>query len=150
MYLSRRRYIKNWDHNKGREEYRVVVMKVINGVAMKMPLENVTHVEEEVGYWRKANAVHQFFVDLDGGRDDCQKIDVSRKALTDLLRVCKQVLADPSKAAELLPTQEGFFFGTTQYDDWYFEGLRDTVKIIEPLLDDPDDGFIEYVYQASW
>ncbi len=40
-----------------------------------------------------------------------------------LLEVCKQVAADPSKAEELLPTQSGFFFGGTEYDEYYMNSI---------------------------
>lgn len=67
--------------------------------------------------------------------------------LKELLRRCKAVLANHSKAVELLPTQSGFFFGGTEYDQWYFSDLEQTVKIIEPLIKDDEN---EYSYRASW
>ena len=48
---------------------------------------------------------------------------------------------------ELLPTQEGFFFGGTDYDESYIEDLKDTIKQLEPLLEDKDG---EYEYCSSW
>ena len=79
----------------------------------------------EVGYWRKANAIHNWFVkNVQDGRDDCQQAYVSRSQLADLSSICKQVLAARNTenaneiAAKLLPTTSGFFFGNPA-DDYY-------------------------------
>jgi hypothetical protein len=47
---------------------------------------------------------------------------------------------------ELLPPREGFFFGDTKVDDYYFEDLKDTVEIIDSL--DLETG--KYYYCSSW
>jgi hypothetical protein len=73
---------------------------------------------------------------------------VSRETLTELLDLCKQVLADHSKAEELLPNQEGFFFGSTNYDELYFSDLEDTVAILENCL--TMDHSWDFHYQSSW
>ncbi len=63
--------------------------------------------------------------------------------------ICKQVLEDRSKADELLPTRDGFFFGSTEYDEDYFEDLEETVAKIEAIsLDDISD--CDLLYNASW
>ena len=106
-------------------------------------------IEMKVGQWRKANEIHQYFVDnCQGGEDDCRLSYVSRDKVTELLDLCKQVLADHSKAEELLPTQQGFFFGSTEYGEWYFQDLEDTVSILENCLTMGDDW--EFYYQSSW
>jgi hypothetical protein len=88
-------------------------------------------VEMKVGYWRKSNQIHQYFVDnCQDGEDNCREYYVDREKLAELLDLCKQVLADRSKADELLPSQSGFFFGSIEYDEWYFSGLTDTVEIL--------------------
>lgn len=102
-------------------------------------------IEIPFAYWRKANAIHKWFVDLSGEEDKCQKIYISGKKLLELVDICKQVLADPYKADDLLPTQDGFFFGSTEYDKWYFKDLENTIKQLENVEADA-----EYIYQASW
>ena len=59
-----------------------------------------------------------------------------------------EVFEDTELAEELLPTQSGFFFGGTEYDQWYVQGLDETINQIEPLLQEEGDG--EFYYQASW
>jgi len=106
-------------------------------------------VEIKVGQWRKSNQIHKYFVDnCQDGRDDCREYYADREKLAELLSLCKQVLADKSKAEELLPVQEGFFFGDTEYDQWYYSDLTDTVEILENCLKMSNDW--EFHYQSSW
>ena len=103
----------------------------------------------EIGYWRKANAIHKWFVDnVQDGEDNCATYSVSREDLIKLKALCEKVLKDHAKAAELLPGQEGFFFGGSEYDKWYFENLKDTIKIINKCLALDKDYYFEY--HSSW
>lgn len=45
------------------------------------------------------------------------------------------VLEDASTARRLLPTQEGFFFGSTDYDQYYWEDLESTKAQLEAILE---------------
>jgi hypothetical protein len=56
---------------------------------------------------------------------------------------------NPALAEELLPTQEGFFFGSTEYDEWYMESVKETHDKLSVLLDKIPDGW-SFKYQASW
>jgi hypothetical protein len=106
-------------------------------------------LQMKIGYWRKANAIHQWFVDnCQKGEDDCRDAYVSREQLEELLGVVKEVLADHSKAEELLPTQQGFFFGSTEYDEYYFQDLELTKKILKNALSMPKEW--DFGYQSSW
>lgn len=56
---------------------------------------NVIKVEFEIGYWRKANAIHNWFVkNVQDGKDECQDATVSKKDLEKLLALCKKVVAN--------------------------------------------------------
>ena len=103
----------------------------------------------EVAYWRKANAIHGWFVD--GKDDDCTPIQVSRENLVRLRDVCKELLVDKdtNKAEELLPPRGGFFFGSTDIDEWYWENVQETATLLDNILTEvPEDWSFEY--QASW
>jgi hypothetical protein len=107
-------------------------------------------VRLQIAYWRKANQIHKYFVDQCArGKDECQDTYVEREQLEDLLNRCRTILEDHSKAEELLPSQSGFFFGSTEYDDWYFKDLEDTVPILEKILKDAPEDW-DFIYQASW
>ena len=106
-------------------------------------------VSIDAGYWRKANAIHDWFVrECQGGVDECQPSYVAREQLVELKELCEQVLADKTKAAELLPTTSGFFFGSTDYDEYYFQDLESTIEIIDRTLTLPSEWDIEY--RSSW
>lgn len=105
----------------------------------------------DVATWRKANQIHDWFVqNCQGGRDDCQKTMVSLDNLRELVQLCKTVLENKEQAPHLLPTSSGFFFGSTNYDDWYFQDLQNTVDMLEPIIKDPDFQDWWFFYQASW
>jgi len=108
--------------------------------------KNEDSVDTELVYWRKANAIHNFFTSLKEQHESCESIEVTKDMLGMLLDRCTMVLEDRSRADELLPTTSGFFFGSTQYDDWYFNKLEDTIKDITPILSDGDikDGDLYY------
>ena len=106
----------------------------------------------QVGYWRKANAIHSWFVEnCAEGVDNCQDIYVSPKKAQILLDKCNEVLANRSLAESELPTQDGFFFGTQEYDDWYYQNIEYTKHILEKVLE-----FVKHnnkyriIYCASW
>ena len=97
-----------------------------------------------VGYWRKANAIHNWFViNVQGGEDDCNEFKVLYEDLLKLKNLCEQVLE--TKDTTLLPPKEGFFFGVTEIDERYFDDLRNTIEIIDSL-----DPYGDYYYQSSW
>ena len=131
---------------------------------MKMEwIEAETTVETvvQVAYWRKANAIHGWFVDnCGGGVDDCSPMEVSAGQLSMLLAAVKSVLANHSLAPELLPTRKGVFFGSEEYDEWYFDQLGYTEMVLEELIGFldavrdgktmDDTGTYTVTYQASW
>ena len=96
-----------------------------------------------IGYWRKANAIHNWFVqNVQDGRDECQKSYVSAQNLRDLREACQAVLATKnnslvsvSEVAEEngLAPLAGFFFGGTEYDEYYYGDLEYTIKTIDRL-----------------
>jgi hypothetical protein len=153
MYLSKKTYVQNWDHNE--DKHNVIVQ--FNGKERKdIDKKRVTYIVEEVGYWRKANHIHKWFVDnVQDGVDECQEAYVSIDKLKELLETCKKVKNDPKLAPELLPSQRGFFFGGTDYDEYYMNAIDNTIKIIEEILrEEPLWEQYRYspsfYYQSSW
>lgn len=105
----------------------------------------------ELAYWRKANHIHSWFVkNVQSGIDNCEAHQVSKEQLEEFLRVCKEVLKDHSKAVELLPTRNGFFFGGTEYDEYYFADIEETEDIISGILDNFDFKNWKLYYDSSW
>lgn len=61
------------------------------------------------------------------------------------------VLTDESEAlaARLLPTRDGFFFGSTQYNEWYWKSLNEAVRVLKPHLESMAEDATA-VYWSSW
>ena len=149
MHLTRKFYVKNWDHMKDDEKHEISILK--GGVPSGIPTERICYIETEEVYWRKANAIHKWFVDnVQDGVDECQNSYVSRENLEDLLADVTKALDDKDvpDAERILPTGSGFFFGSTDYDQWYYEDLERTKRELERILSEPDIG--EFYYHASW
>lgn len=150
QYLYRRHYVEQWDHIAPEKQFSVTVTQGGEPYEAIDP-KRVTFVTETICYWRKANEIHRWFVDnVQDGNDDCREYYVTREQLEELLVIVEAVLEDPSQAAELLPTQPGFFFGSTDYDDWYFENLKHTKTMLREALDRPKALMSDYFYRASW
>ena len=158
MYLERKIYLGGkWD-----KDIKVLVLK--DNKPLGLDLSNVEYVTESCGYWRKANAIHQWFVtNVQDGKDDCGEYHVSDEKLQALLELCNKVLAYKDKVLvekdekaleqvhELLPTQSGFFFGSLDYDEYYFEYVADTISIItEALKENAKSNKSSIYYSSSW
>ena len=120
MYLNARRYVSPYSDT----ELHTQLMEVTKDICSIMSCRGV---EFEAIYWRKANAIHQWFVtNVQNGIDDCGQYPVSVEQLTELKTTIETILADKEQAATLLPPQSGFFFGSTDIGPYYFEDLQYT------------------------
>ena len=61
-----------------------------------------------------------------------------------------EYIINPEIASELLPTQDGFFFGGTAYDQWYMENIKSTIDILTKTLEETDFDREMVVYNSSW
>lgn len=102
--------------------------------------------DREVIYWRKANQIFRWLEIncCNGVTENCKEYDVTYEQLLQLRSICQRVLMNREHAEELLPCQRGFFFGSQEYDEWYFKDLEDTIKEIDKL--NPKDSFIYYAW----
>ena len=161
MYLSASRYVGNWEHSSENEKKTFSeIMKSLGMNNTSCPASPSLTVEISVAYWRKANAIHNWFVvNCQDGEDNCQKYYVGRDQLQELVDTCKTVLKyrDSGDEAEIieenLPPQAGFFFGSTEINDCYWQDLQDTVEQIESILFNPElnnSESVEFYYQSSW
>lgn len=152
MYLNKKTYVQQWSHQQPDEKFHVTVKrgdKVYKGIKPS----RVTHIVEQVGYWRKANHIHQWFVtNCQDGEDNCSEYYVPASKLKELMEVCREVLSARSteKSEELLPTQSGFFFGSTDYDQYYYEDVAETFNMLGLLMAEDPNGEGDYYYQSSW
>lgn len=136
-----------------------------------------------IGYWRKANAIHKFFVDkAQKGIDDCGYYEITKEIIQELHDKCKEIvynsklidgdvlsyqnwdengnkcyhyhkgkiIENAELCKDLLPTQDGFFFGTTEYNEYYLEDIKDTLKLTENILSMIDFETNDLIYHSSW
>jgi hypothetical protein len=167
MYLSVRKYISRVDFSQPYDEAKgwehspdfTSLVESVGAEEFIEPQDSAgAHIEIPVAYWRKANAIHKWFVDERAdGVDQCQPIGVHVDHLKELLELCNEVLENRDKAEELLPTESGFFFGNTEYDEYYFQDLEYTQRRLSelvPLMERKNDKGHQdndwAVYQASW
>ena len=101
----------------------------------------------EVMYWRKANQIHKWFCDI-GYDENNNNMKVTKEQLRELVDCITRVLESKDLADDVLPTQKGFFFGSYDYDEWYFDELVKTKHDLEIELNKDSDE--EYTYSASW
>lgn len=180
LYTNSKRVAKAAEKASGTEEWRLPY-----GVAI---------------YWRKANQIHNWFVEnVQHGNDDCGDYEVEVEQLVELRDVCEKVIAasrlvkgtvmngyvngepnyqegrvieDATVAKELLPTAEGFFFGSTEYNEWYLDDVYRTRDGIDAILaniepyeqhsvagivwdswrekGDSDEWNVKFLYHSSW
>ena len=157
MYLRANQYISRNDWTRSpsgelQDQINPLFNEIVERLEMKDVIDNTgfagISVDLPMGYWRKANQIHNWFVtNLADGVDECQPITVRREDLEQLKELCIEVLAVKELAEDLLPTGAGFFFGSTTYDEYYYGDLNDTIGIINKCLESKFDYF---EYQASW
>ena len=149
MYLYKKTNLGSSRWPKDESECAIVIR---NGkVDETIKSDRVVGVTEEIMYWRKANHIHKWFVDhCADGEDECQEIYVPHDKLVDLVHACITVVNNHELSEELLPTTSGFFFGSTDYDEWYYESLQEVIDTLLPDLDKGEGDNSYYIYRASW
>lgn len=173
MYLYAKRFI--W-HNE--EELRELINKCITCPVSDEP----KYVIYEAMYWRKANAIHAWFVkNVQDGEDDCGHYYVSIEDLTKLRDICAAVIENTKLKSgsikigevstnggefipkfkdglvienvkdieELLPTTSGFFFGSTDYDEYYLRDIKYTKEGLDKILNSDMKDW-DFEYHSSW
>ena len=156
------------------------------GLDMYLIKRKKTNIDEdsfnEVAYWRKANQIHNWFVEnVQDGIDDCGYYEVSKQELQGLLADCRDVLKyaecelqemnggmqkidgewkettimgrkiiNKDVVSDILPTSSGFFFGSTEYDEWYLRDIENTIEQINTILNETDFNEDAILYTSSW
>ena len=111
----------------------------------------VSAVEYRLGKWRKANAIHGWFVEnVQDDEDNCRPYEVEVEQLEQLRDLCVHALE--TKNPDGLPPAVGFFFGSSEVDDDYWEDLQLTADICNKALglESGKRHYWSFIYQASW
>lgn len=105
--------------------------------------------EEYDAYFRKVNFLFNYFESITGTMHDQWFAFVTPEDVDDIIDRCEKVLKNHHLAHSLLPTQSGFFFGSTDYDKWYFHDVKDCLKQMKKYRKLLKDGVTGYVI-FSW
>jgi hypothetical protein len=145
MYLTRKVFVGGeYKHRDVKGEINITIA----GVKLDIDISEVSEICIKAGYWRKANHIHAWFVEnVQDGEDDCKEYYVPIEQLEELKELCIRVLGNHDLAEALLPTQTGCFFGGTEYDEYYFNYLTETIDIVDYCLKHKTDS---YYYESSW
>ena len=155
MYLYARKYIAAETYSRVNDEFVTTANPDFDIIAsaagidkddLDMEVPSLT-IEFKVGYWRKAQAIHNWFVDnLQNGNDNCADYFVSRDDLVTLRDIAFEVLQVKHEdiSNDLLPD------GYSSYDDDYYWQIEDTVKQLDRILDNPKFQDYEFTYTSSW
>ncbi|MFA5031270.1 MAG: hypothetical protein WC495_06835 [Patescibacteria group bacterium] len=144
MYLKANRFM--WSSSDEDEKLNAKLTKVLGLKDVR-----VSDINCDAAYWRKANAIHKWFVDnCQDGKDECQETEITREQLVELRDLCVKVRDNHDLAPKLLPTQGGFFFGDTSYGDDYFEDVESTIKQIDEALEKFPEKNWYFRYHSSW
>jgi len=157
MYLTKKTSVKNYSYEgKEKAKYKISVRKGGEDIP-HIKKERICSIEEDIMYWRKANAIHDWFVkNCQEGTDDCRTAWVGETQIKELLETLKKVLQNRTNTAlieELLPTTAGFFFGGTEYDEYYFETIEKTIEVLQAEVNEMesmDEYYFDYYYHSSW
>lgn len=147
MYLQAERFVSEYFDPADKERSAKV-----QELFPELAVGKITKIRAEVGYWRKANAIHNWFVkNIQDGVDDCGDYYVDKEKLEELLELVEKVLSSRNKkdvAESVLPPVAGFFFGSTDVDEYYYEDMEQTKEILIRAINLPPT--LELYYHSSW
>lgn len=162
MYLYANKYDSkstySYDEEKKNKVSKTFYPRALNKLARKHADNNFLSKETfyQIGYWRKFNALHGFIVEhYAEGVDECQKIYLSKDDIKEILKILKEVKANPNSAMDIMPPTLGCCFGSQDIDGWFIKDVEYSVELFEDVLEmleknDKRKNYYEIYYQASW
>lgn len=155
MYLTAGLYLSHHDFKSDEEKAKFRQALAPTGLTLADCAAGSPHINLSVcvAYWRKANAIHKWFVDhIQKGVDDCGKYRVSTTQLQELLAAVESTLANRGHTDEVLQPQAGFFFGSTEIDEGYWQDMEDTKAALARILilNNKNLEMADFSYHSSW
>ena len=151
-------FLWRWEMGKVNEKTTIAdAMKVVRDFYPADQEDNWELMLPESGknkyYFRKVNCIYGHALNNDLFEDEGCIALFDHETMVDVLDLAEEILAQPSKeeqlekGEELLPTQSGFFFGSTDYDDYYLRDIEEVRDKFEVMLKEWDDA---YAVIFSW
>jgi hypothetical protein len=108
-------------------------------------------LKTEIFYWRKANQFHHWFVEtVQNGADDMDTYSVTSKNVKELYDLCELTIRQGQNPNDILPTRPGPFFGSTDYDKYYYWEVKRTQSFLSELLTTFNFDTHYLLYHANW
>lgn len=177
MYLSAKKFIGADDEHRN-VKGEINLTEGIKNTPINIPVNRVESISCNVAYWRKFNALHNWFVNnIQDGKDDCGEYYIGRDTIQTIITLCEtvkevidklpfkqsseheayftkekftyKIYENTEKLEKLFPTTGGFFFGDTEYDEYYLKKVERTIVDLKKALEDFDDSW-EFYYSSSW
>lgn len=181
MYLSKTVSVKNYNFKKGIVN-KVTVTQNGKPHPNINPDKVGSVTEEVMYWRKANDIHNWFVKNVQDGNDDCKEYYVTVDNLKELLSTLKEAVeimeSSPTyykeivigfngsesvkdtvkvydindRLKEILPTTDGFFFGGTEYDDYYLEDCKETIIVLEKVLEENkhDSLDVSFYYSSSW
>lgn len=149
LYASKYESRSQWRNNK--EEVKGFYPSELQDLQTDILERNFLskHTKYQIGYWRKFNALHHYIVQkFADGVDDCREIYLSPSDVGHILDTLRKARDNKDKVEEILPTTRGFFFGSLEYDEWFWNDVEYSIRLFEEVVKIQDE--YEIYYEASW
>lgn len=179
MYLSKRTYVKNWKHTKPEHKHEIIVKKAGKPTHVKPEriaeisedvaywrkanqihnwfVKNVQNGVDNCGHYHVSREQLKELVET------CEKVLAASKLVKGKVKNGEtlkdgewipvmedgKLIKDSSVAQELLPTGSGFFFGSTEYNEYYVQDLKETIEQVNAILAEGEDSG-DFYYHSSW
>ena len=116
---------------------------------------SLASVNFKLGQFRKFNALHGYIESRIGGVENLQDIHIN-EIIDELYEDCKIILATKDSkdgnadAIKRMPPTEGFFFGSTEVDSWYYSDVKELYDLLADLIKLSEIEGISFYYTAWW
>lgn len=90
--------------------------------------------------WRKENHLQNWFInhtDYDEGTQEPSS-EFGIEKIEELLSDLKNV--NEKNADTIMPTRSGFFYGSTNYDEYYFSAIKNEISELEEVIANHKEG----------
>lgn len=102
----------------------------------------------EVAYFRKFNALLKWVDTHVEKVANCEDIILDKNTLQKLLQTLERLTG--KNCQREFPTTDGFFFGSMQYDTWYWQDVGRLKKVLRTLLKETDFDKSTIYFHAWW
>lgn len=104
--------------------------------------------QKKVGYFRKDNAFLHWVDTHVKEVENCVDITISKEQLKALQNTLLTLTKE--NCAENFPTQNGFFYGSTDYDEWYWDGVEELKQWVKETLQTFNFEENNLIFHAWW